>query len=69
MSLYLFHPRHWADFPVPARITRAYIVEVKPGKFMNQRTMGPNASIDLNSPGIKNDNVILGENIKRVQYD
>ncbi len=51
------------DYPVPARITRAYIVEVKPGKFMNQRTMGTNASIDLNSPGIKNDNVILGENI------
>jgi hypothetical protein len=48
------------DFPVPARITRVYIANAPTGRTMNQRTKGPNASIDLNWPGIKHKNVILG---------
>ena len=32
---------------------------------MNQRTAGPNASINLNSPGIQRDDVILGKDVPR----
>ncbi len=49
------------DFPVPATLTRAFITRAPKGATMNQRTAGPNASIDLNNPGINQNNVILGE--------
>ncbi|KAK0185308.1 hypothetical protein F5146DRAFT_1125265 [Armillaria mellea] len=51
-----------ADFPVPNRVTRAWVTRAPKGATMNQRTPGPNASIDLNRPGIQMNNVILAAN-------
>ncbi|KAK0185301.1 hypothetical protein F5146DRAFT_1005907 [Armillaria mellea] len=65
----------YVDFPVPNRLTRAWITRARKGKTMNQRTEGANASIDLNYPGIKKNNVILVANFhthplsKRVKGD
>ncbi|KAF9065721.1 hypothetical protein BDP27DRAFT_1079869, partial [Rhodocollybia butyracea] len=52
----------YIDFPVPSTITRAFISFAPAGATMNQRTAGPNASIDLNRPGINQNNVILVAN-------
>ncbi|PBK65308.1 hypothetical protein ARMSODRAFT_978412 [Armillaria solidipes] len=55
----------YVDFPVPNRVTRAWITWAPKGATMNQRTPGPNASIDLNRPGIQMNNVILGIVVSR----
>ncbi|KAK0494808.1 hypothetical protein EDD18DRAFT_1172471 [Armillaria luteobubalina] len=52
----------YVDFPVPSKVTRAWITRAPKGQTMNQRTVGPNASIDLNNPGIVMDKVILAAN-------
>ncbi|KAI9566378.1 hypothetical protein HD554DRAFT_1189068 [Boletus coccyginus] len=52
----------YVDFPVPATLTRCFVTRAPAGATMNQRTTGPNASIDLNSPGIAQNNVILAAN-------
>ncbi|KJA25217.1 hypothetical protein HYPSUDRAFT_38163 [Hypholoma sublateritium FD-334 SS-4] len=52
----------YIDLPVPSPLTRAFITRAPKGATMNQRTAGPNASIDLNSPGINQNNVILVAN-------
>jgi len=51
----------FTDFPVPDRLTRAFVSRAPKGDTMNQRTEGPNAAIDLDKPGIGMDNVILGK--------
>lgn len=50
-----------SDFPIYRPITKAYVQMAPKGSTMNQRTKGPNASINLNRPGINMKNVILGE--------
>ncbi|KAK7013283.1 hypothetical protein R3P38DRAFT_1510203 [Favolaschia claudopus] len=52
----------YVDFPIPERITRAWVSKAGPGETMHQRTKGSNASINLNYPGIEMDNVILVAN-------
>lgn len=52
------------DDPIPEKLTRVYVVRAPKGDTMNQKTKGKNAAIDLNKPGIKQDNVILGQSPK-----
>ncbi|KAK0479514.1 hypothetical protein IW261DRAFT_1419619 [Armillaria novae-zelandiae] len=57
----------YVDFPVPNRVTRAFITRAPKGATMNQTTSGPNASIDLNRPGIRMNKVILGKDVSAIR--
>ncbi|KAH9486333.1 hypothetical protein JR316_0000397 [Psilocybe cubensis] len=52
----------YIDFPIHRPIKKVYVQMSSKGMSMNQRTEGPNASIDLNRPGINRKNVILVAN-------